>query len=69
MGKAKNQEALELSEEILRNFELSQIPTQQILLKCLRLARLINDFEAFEWLKFEANGFETTFDGLLTPQA
>ncbi|MCX6750455.1 MAG: hypothetical protein NTZ83_03285, partial [Candidatus Pacearchaeota archaeon] len=67
--KAKNQEALELSEEILRNFELSQIPIQQILLKCLRLARLINDFEAFEWLKFEANGFETTSDGLLTPQA
>jgi len=69
MEKAKNQEALELSEEILKNFELNQIPIQQILLKCLRLARLINDFEAFKWLKFEANGFETTPDGSLTPEA
>jgi hypothetical protein len=48
MDKARNQEALEFSDEILRNFELSQIPIQKILLKCLRLARLINDFEAFE---------------------
>jgi len=69
MGKVRSREALELSEEILRNFELSQIPIQQILLKCLRLARLINDFEAFEWLKVEANGFETTPDGFSTPEA
>ena len=66
MGKARNREALELSEEILRNFELSQIPIQQILLKCFRLARLINDFEALEWLKCEINGFDKTNNGHLT---
>lgn len=66
MVKDRNKEALELSEEILRNFELSEIPTQNIVLKCLRLARLINDFEALEWLKQEANGFELNEKGYLT---
>ena len=69
MAKDRNKEALNLSEEILRNFELSEIPTQHIVLKCLRLARLINDFEALEWLKQEANGFEFTEEGFMTAVA
>ncbi|NEU29947.1 hypothetical protein GN156_04040 [bacterium LRH843] len=66
MTKDRNKEALELSEEILRNFELSEIPTQHIVLKCLRLARLINDFDAVEWLRQEANGFEINEKGFMT---
>jgi hypothetical protein len=66
MSKDRNNEALNLSEEILRNFELSEIPTQHIVLKCLRLARLINDFESVEWLKQEANGFDTDIKGFMT---
>ncbi|WP_347941351.1 hypothetical protein AAEY33_03910 [Peribacillus simplex] len=66
MVKDRNKEALDLSEEILRNFELSEIPTQHIVLKCLRLARLINDFNAVEWLKQEANGFEINSEGFMT---
>lgn len=69
MVKLRNEEALSLSEEVLRNFELREIPTQNIVLKCLRLARLINDFEAVEWLKYEANGFERNEEGRLTPSA
>ncbi|WP_186321028.1 hypothetical protein [Bacillus mycoides] len=69
MGKDRNKEALDLSEEILRNFELCEIPTQNILLKCLRLARLTNDFESVEWLRQEANGFELTEKGALTSAA
>ncbi len=66
MGKDRNKEALDLSEEILRNFELREIPTQNIVLKCLRLARLTNDFDSVEWLKQEANGFELTEEGFMT---
>ena len=69
MSKDRNTEALELSEEILRNFELSEIPTQNILLKCLRLARLTNDFDSIEWLNQEANGFEKNKEGLMTAAA
>lgn len=69
MLKNKSAEALELSEEILRNFELSEIPSQHIILKCLRLARLINDFDSLEWLKQEANGYEKTPEGYLTTKS
>lgn len=64
--KERNKEALNLSEEILTNIELSEIPYQNIILKCLRLARLINDTDAFEWLNYEANGYKLTKDGYLT---
>lgn len=69
MSKLRNEEALGLSEEILKNFELSEAASQQIILKCLRLARLINDLDAFEWLKYEANGYDKTPDGFLTPKS
>ncbi|WP_079409222.1 hypothetical protein [Paenibacillus ferrarius] len=69
MVKQRNDEALLLSDEILRNFELSELPSQNILLKCLRLARLLNDFEGVEWLRQEVNGFDSDSEGLLTPAA
>ena len=69
MAKDRNTEALDLSEEILRNFELSEIPTQHIILKCLRLARITNDVDSIEWLKQEANGFEKNEEGFMTPSA
>lgn len=67
--KPRYEEATLLSEEILKNFELTEIPTQNIVLKCLRLARLINDFDSVEWLKNEANGYETSEQGFLTATA
>lgn len=69
MSKQRNEEALHLSDEILRNFELSEIPTQNIILKCLRLARLTNDVEGVEWLRQEVGGFEEASDGFLTTSA
>lgn len=69
MAKDRNREALDLSEEILRNFELSEIPTQNVVLKCLRLARLFNDVDSIDWLKHEANGFEKDSKGFLTKSA
>ncbi|WP_169833779.1 hypothetical protein [Saccharibacillus sacchari] len=67
--KPRYEEATLLSEEILKNFELTEIPTQNIVLKCLRLARLINDFDSVEWLKNEANGYERNEQGFLTVTA
>lgn len=69
MAKDRSAEALELSEEILRNFELNEIPTQNIVLKCLRLARLTNDIEGIEWLRHEAHGFDRNSEGRLTEEA
>jgi len=69
MSKERIAEALELSDEILKNFELSEIPTQNIILKCLRLSRLLNDIESLEWLKFEANGYERNSEGFLTKKS
>jgi hypothetical protein len=70
MTKSKNDEALQLSEDILRNFELSEISNHNIVLKCLRLARLTNDIEAFNWIRQEANGYElTSEDHILTDAA
>lgn len=38
MVKNRNLEALNLSEEILRNFELNEIPTQHIVLKMFKIS-------------------------------
>jgi len=69
MSKERMIEALNLSEEILKNFELNEIPMQNIILKCLRLARLLNDIENLEWIKYEANGYEKNREGYLTAKS
>lgn len=58
------QESLTLSEEILRNIELSEIPLTNIALKAIRLARLLNDFEAQQIFQFEVSGYPTTPNGV-----
>ncbi|MER6405033.1 hypothetical protein ABT269_16170 [Streptomyces viridosporus] len=50
-------EALALSEELLSDIELSRIPAQDIARKASRLARLIDDFDAIEWLSYEISGY------------
>lgn len=57
-------EALDLSEEILRNIELSEIPLSQIALKASRLARLLNDFDYQRIMEYEAGGYPTTPNGV-----
>jgi len=58
------QEALSLSEEILKNLELSEIPLTNIALKTGRLARLLNDFENQKIMEYEVSGFPSTPGGL-----
>ena len=57
-------EALELSNEILRNLELSEIPLSNIALKASRLARLLNDSAYQLIMECEAGGYPSEPDGV-----
>ncbi|MFE7065011.1 hypothetical protein ACFVAD_23055 [Sutcliffiella sp. NPDC057660] len=59
-------EALALSENILQNIELGEVPLQTAIQKTLRLARLINDMESVEWIREEMKGFSRTPTGHLS---
>lgn len=56
-------EALELSEEIIKNIELNEIPLTNIALKTARLARLTNDFRMAELLRYETSGYPADLKG------
>jgi hypothetical protein len=58
MSKATVDEATSLSEEILADMEYSHISLEGTLLKCFRLARLLNDQDAMKWLQQELGGFD-----------
>lgn len=58
------QEAFKLSEEILRNIELGEVALTNIALKAVRLARLLNDSEVQQIMRYEASGYPTTPTGV-----
>ncbi|MCI0330236.1 MAG: hypothetical protein L0196_04695 [candidate division Zixibacteria bacterium] len=58
------EEALALSDEILKDIELSRVSLSVIALKASRLARLLNDFDAQLVFQYEASGYPTTPDGI-----
>ena len=58
------EEALALSEELLRNIELSELPLANIALKASRLARLLNEYQFQKIMEFEASGYAATPDGV-----
>lgn len=58
------QEALRLSENLLREIELSEIPLTNAALKASRLARLLNEFDYQRIFEYEAGGYPTTPNGL-----
>lgn len=61
---SKTDEALKLSEEILSQLEDANIKTSVIALKCLRLARLMDDYESVDWLVCEMEGYKSVKDGI-----
>lgn len=61
---SKLEEALNLSEEVLNQLEDANIKTSVIALKCLRLARLMDDYESVDWLVCEMEGYKLTKDGI-----
>lgn len=58
------EEALCLSDEILKNMELSEIPLTKVALKTCRLARLLNDSDVQKIMEYEASGYPSTPNGL-----
>ncbi len=58
------EEALGLSEEILKNIELSEIPLTNIALKICRLARLLNETQVQKIMEYEASGYPSSPTGL-----
>ena len=63
-SKVALQEALALSEEILRNIELAELPLANVALKTSRLARLLNDFAYQKIMEYEASGYPSTPTGV-----
>lgn len=57
-------EAINLSEEIIKNIELNQLSLTNIALKTLRLARLLNDFEIEKILRYEVSGYPSGPNGI-----
>ena len=58
------EEALELSAEILKNIELSDMPLARIALKASRLARLLNDFDVQRVMEYKAQGYPSPPGGI-----
>jgi len=57
-------EALQLSDDLLRNIELTDIPLANAALKASRLARLLNDFDHQRALEYESSGYPQTPGGV-----
>ena len=57
-------EAEALSAEILKDIELSQVPLTVVVLKALRLARLLNDFEYQQIFEWESGGYPRSATGV-----
>ena len=69
MNSNRIKECTELSCEILKNFELSEIPVGNIILKCLRLCRLLGDQEGVLLFTFESSGYPLGINGKYTSEA
>ena len=63
-NKNKYLEALSLSREVLKNFELSEISLANIALKTARLARLLDDFDYEKAFQLEVSGYKSYPDGI-----
>ncbi len=64
MNSARIKECTELAAEILKNFELSELPVSNIILKCLRLCRLLGDDDGTLLFTFESSGYPGTPRGM-----
>ena len=69
MNSNRIKECTDLSCEILKNFELSEIPVGNIILKCLRLCRLLGDQEGILLFTFESSGYPQRANGKFTEEA
>ncbi len=64
MNSARIKECTELSSEILKNFELSEVPVSNIILKGLRLCRLLGDEDGILLFTYESSGYPSGVNGM-----
>lgn len=69
MNSSRIEECTDLASEILRNFELSEIPINNIILKGLRLCRLLGDDDGILLFTFESSGYPFDKTNNFTPEA
>src|SRR3954452_3985470 len=67
MAISRRDEALHLAEQLLDDIELSRLPPMEIARKTSRLARLLDDAEAMEWLRHETGGYASVKNELPPP--
>jgi hypothetical protein len=59
MADSRRAEAQRIAEELLSDMELQRVQPIDIARRASRLARLLDDSEAYEWLAFEVGGYPT----------
>ncbi len=69
MSTTRREEALDLSEELLSDIELSRIEPMAVIRKASRLARLLDDTDAMQWLSYETNGYGAPPGKPISPEA
>lgn len=67
MATSRRDEAHRLAEQLLDDIELSRIPPMEVARKTSRLARLVDDAEAMEWLRHETGGYLSVNNELPPP--
>lgn len=65
----KIKQALTICEQVLEGVELETLTTSSVLLKCLRIARLLNDVDAIIWFQYEYGGYPTNKEGKIPQPA
>jgi len=61
--------ALALAEDLLSDIELTRLPPVALVRKASRLARLLDDIDATQWLAFELDGFSEPSSGKMSQGA
>ncbi len=61
---SRSEATLDLARELVDDIELSRLSHENLLLKAIRLARLVDDKDVQVWLKYELNGYPNTAEVL-----
>lgn len=59
-------QALEACNKVIDGIEDGLITVSSALLQCMKIARLVNDADGQEWLRYEYGGYPKTDEGLVT---
>lgn len=62
-------QALEACEKVINGIEDGSVTISSALLQCMKIARLVNDADAMEWLNYELGGYPRDDEGYLTTAA